>query len=153
MKMRFLWVGKTKDRRIAELEAEYLRRISHYHACDVAVARPAKGGSDAECLAREGEEIRKRVGPGAYSVALDPAGDMMDTALFARWIGSLGDGRAREIAFIVGGHLGIDQTVLASVHRRLSLSKLTFTHEFCRVLLLEQIYRACTILNGIPYHK
>ncbi|MEW6368969.1 MAG: 23S rRNA (pseudouridine(1915)-N(3))-methyltransferase RlmH [Acidobacteriota bacterium] len=153
MRMRFVWVGKTKDRRIAELESEYLRRISHYYACDVAVARPARGGSAAECLAKEGDEINKRVGPGAYTVLLDSGGDMMDTAGFARWIGSLGDGRTREVVFVVGGHLGIDPRLLASARRSLSLSKMTFTHELCRVLLLEQIYRACTILNGIPYHK
>ena len=153
MKMRFVWVGKTRDHRIKDLEGDYLSRVQHYFDCDVALARPSQSGSDAERLTREGEEIRAKLRPSTYTIALDPAGTELDSSDFARMLGTLVDRSAREITFIVGGPLGIDRALLQSVDRRLSLSRMTFPHELCRVLLLEQVYRACSMRSGAPYHK
>jgi len=153
MKLRFVWVGKTRDVRLRALEDEYLSRIQHHYPSEVAIAKAAHDGSDAERLAREGAEIRSKIRPGSYTIALDPAGIQIDSVEFARMMSQLASGSTRDVTFVVGGHLGMERGFLTSVNRRLALSKMTLPHELCRVLLLEQTYRACTLKNGTPYHR
>ncbi|MBI2836739.1 MAG: 23S rRNA (pseudouridine(1915)-N(3))-methyltransferase RlmH [Acidobacteria bacterium] len=153
MKIKFVWVGKTRDERVRLLEADYLQRVGHYHRCEVAVARAAHDGSDGRRLEDEGREIASKVARGSYTIALHQSGAEMDSIEFARVLGMLEGGSRKEIVFIIGGHLGIDRRVLDKADRRLSLSRMTFPHELCRVLLLEQVYRACSIQSGTPYHK
>lgn len=153
MKITFLWVGKTRDARIRELEQEYMKRVSHYYTCDVTVSKPAEVGADSERIRREGSEIRAKLSKGAYTVALDPAGRELDSPGFSRFLSGMSDSARREVTFVIGGHLGLDPELLEGVDMRLALSRMTFPHELCRVMLLEQVYRACSIRSGTPYHK
>lgn len=153
MRIKFVWVGRTRGGSLCELESDYLRRLRHFHPCEVAVAKPCSDGPDSERLVREGREIDSKMKDATYTIALDRAGAQMDSCEFSRFMRRLLDASQREVAFIIGGQLGIDQRVLHSVDHRLSLSKMTFPHELCRVILLEQVYRACSIQSGAPYHK
>ncbi len=151
--MKFIWVGKTRDSRVRELESDYLARVLHYYFCEVSIAKPSHDGSNSDRLTREAIEIRTRLKPGCYTIALDSHGTRMDSIAFSRFLGSLADTAVKDVTFIIGGHLGIEAPLLKSINRILSLSQMTFPHELCRVLLLEQVYRACSLINGTPYHK
>ncbi|RJR44918.1 MAG: 23S rRNA (pseudouridine(1915)-N(3))-methyltransferase RlmH, partial [Deltaproteobacteria bacterium] len=101
--------------------------------------------------AREGERLRAAIPPKSYVVALDPRGKELDTGEFAAWLTNREED-ARPLAFLIGGHLGLDPATLNQAHERLALSRLTLTHELSRLILLEQLYRALTIKSGHPYH-
>jgi len=83
--------------------------------------------------------------------ALDPRGKEFTTEEFAAWLAQREE-EARPLTFLLGGHLGLDEATLAAAHARLALSRLTLNHELARLVLLEQLYRAKTILTGHPYH-
>ncbi len=101
---------------------------------------------------REGERLLKQIGPQTLLVVLDEQGRQMDSVSFARLIEQHRDGGRAEIAFAIGGAYGFSDQVRQRAAAVLSLSKMTFTHQMIRPFLLEQLYRACTILNNEPYH-
>jgi len=103
-------------------------------------------------MAREGEQLLAAVPRGARVIVLDPGGKSMSSPDLAAWLQVQLETHGHPV-FLIGGPLGFDPAVTAAAHDRLSLSPLTFTHEIARTLLLEQLYRAFTILHGEPYHK
>jgi 23S rRNA (pseudouridine1915-N3)-methyltransferase len=118
-----------------------------------ACGRKKKGRtSPAELIkTREGERLRGQIPPKSYVVALDPRGKEFSTEEFAAWLARREED-GRPLAFVIGGHLGLDEATLALAHEKLALSRLTLTHELSRLVLLEQLYRAKAILRGHPYH-
>ncbi|MDR1726354.1 MAG: 23S rRNA (pseudouridine(1915)-N(3))-methyltransferase RlmH [Acidobacteriota bacterium] len=158
MKLKILWVGKTKSAPIKALTEEYLARIRRFTPCDTQEVRDlAKAQSlrPADLVAAEGEEISRHLqkSPASRLVALDEGGRQFPSEGFARWLGRERDSGAREIAFVIGGAEGLSRSISTKAHLVLSLGEMTWTHEMCRALLLEQIYRALCILHKIPYHK
>ena len=159
MQIRIIAVGKIKESFLQEGIAEYCKRLRPYVKLQInEVAeekRPASASPAAESAAmeKEAQRILAAVPEGAYVVALDVQGRSMSSVELAETL------RARElagrgtVAFIIGGDLGLAPAVLMRCHDRLSLSKMTFTHPLARLLLLEQVYRACRITSGEPYHK
>ncbi len=149
-----LMVGKTREGFIQEGVNFYARRLRPFVRLTLKSVREEKEKKNlsAEVIkAREGERLRGQIPPKAYSVALDPRGKEYTTEAFAAWLAQREeDGRA--LAFLIGGHLGLDEATLAQAHEKLALSRLTLTHELSRLVLLEQLYRAKTILIGHPYH-
>jgi 23S rRNA (pseudouridine1915-N3)-methyltransferase len=110
------------------------------------------GGLSPEMLkAREGDRLLAQIPPKSYLVALDPQGKEFTTEEFAAWFGRLEE-QSRPLTFLIGGHWGLSDAVLAAAEERLALSRLTLTHELARLILLEQLYRALTIRMGHPYH-
>jgi 23S rRNA (pseudouridine1915-N3)-methyltransferase len=101
----------------------------------------------------EGEELARYVPENGRLVALDEAGSQFTSRDFARWFESEHNTGARVITFVIGGPDGLSRTISNRANLVLSLGKMTWTHEMCRVLLLEQIYRALCIMRNIPYHK
>jgi 23S rRNA (pseudouridine1915-N3)-methyltransferase len=101
---------------------------------------------------REGRRLRDRIPSAAAIVACDPGGVLLTSAQFAQWSQEWRE-RAQDVAFCIGGAHGLSDAVLSAAVLRLSLSKLTFPHELARLVLVEQLYRAGTILRGEPYHK
>ena len=117
---------------------------------DQSKARSLKGS---ELVTAEGNEFLRLLPPRGRVVILDESGIQFSSADFARWLeGEINRG-TKEIAFVIGGPEGVDSALFKRANLRLSLSKMTWTHEMCRGLILEQIYRAYCILRGIPYHK
>ncbi len=142
--IRVLAVGKLKDRRLADLAADYLRRMQPLTRLEVVELKD----QDPE---REAKQLLDRLGPpGGHElvVALDERGEARDSRGIAELLGNHG-----SIAFLIGGADGLTGTVRARADVVLRLSRLTFTHEWARTLLLEQVYRGLTILRGMPYHR
>lgn len=159
MHIRIIAVGKIKERFLQDGISEYEKRLRPYAKVQIIEVpeekRPASATPPLErgAMAKEGERILSAIPVGSYVVALDINGeDWSSTALaeaLSRWelTGN------NQIAFIIGGDLGLAPAVLSRSNLRLSLSRMTFTHPMARFLLVEQIYRAFRILRGEPYHK
>ncbi|MBR1593647.1 MAG: 23S rRNA (pseudouridine(1915)-N(3))-methyltransferase RlmH [Alloprevotella sp.] len=155
MKIAFLTVGKTTDARIAALVADYAARIAHYAPFEMLCVPDLKGArslSAEEQKAREGEGIRKLLREGDHVVLLDERGQEPRSVEFAAWLEKKFRQAPRRLVFIVGGPYGFSQDVYARAAERLSLSRLTFSHQMVRLFFTEQLYRAFTILRGEPYH-
>jgi len=156
MKLRLLLVGKPRDRQTAVLHDAYAARIERlgvgYETVWVPEV-PAEGRfSKAHALEREAGQIRERLGGKGEgsSIALDRRGRLLDSRQLARKLERWAVPRA---TFILGGPLGLHDSVLERADAVWSLSPLTFPHELARVVVSEQLYRALTILRGLPYHK
>lgn len=150
-----LAVGKTRSPFIQAGIDHYLRRLQRYYPASLVTVReekPCPGLTPAQILAREGERLLARLPRPAQIITLEVAGRQYSSPELAQWLQQRLQAGGQPLVFIVGGHLGLAPEVLALAHHRLSLSRLTFPHELCRLMLLEQLYRAATILAGHPYH-
>jgi len=156
MHIKFLWVGKTKNSSIKSLLSDYLERIRHLAPCEIIETRDLSKRRSlraAELVAGEGEELARYIPEFGRLVALDEAGTQFASSDFARWLESEQNGGTRAITFVIGGPEGLSRVISGRAHIVLSMGKMTWTHEMCRVLLLEQVYRALCIMRKIPYHK
>jgi len=150
MKFRFVWVGKTKEPNLLTLQNEYFSRLSRFVRTEVTEVR--EGRTD-DRPREEGEAILQALAPGSFAVALDAEGKQMTSYQLAAEIEKWMNSSKRDVVFIIGGAEGLSSAVAERADIRLSLSFLTFTHEMVRVFLLEQLYRAFTIIRGYPYQK
>ncbi len=148
--MLLILVGKTKEGFISDGIGKYLGLLRRQTKIEV---REIKGSSKAgpDALKDEGRAILERVAPHDYFVALHERGENPGSVEFAGKLAPLME-RGRNMVFAVGGPFGLSDDVLARADWQLSLSRLTFTHEMARLILLEQIYRAFTIIQGRTYH-
>ena len=156
MRIKICWVGKTQNAPIRSLAEDYLARLGHLtpiKIVEVADLSKRRGFRGAALSAAEGAEIMRALPSDCTTVVLDERGTEFSSREFARWFEAAQVQGTRELTFILGGPEGIDGAVAKQSHFRLSLGKMTWTHEMARVLLLEQIYRALCILGNIPYHK
>ena len=143
MKIRLLMLGKTRREGIRGLFDDYVTRIRHFTDVEINELRDSSPSS-----------LRKsKFEAGAIVVLIDAAGKQFTSQQFARWLGDLRDRGTREIVFLCGGAEGFPDELRAKAKQKLSLSTLTMPHEFARVVLAEQIYRAFAILAGHPYPK
>ena len=147
-------VGKIKNRAWLVAQDDYVKRLGHYTTLDLIEVRDVVGRSipDDVAMAKEGEQLLQAVADSQRLIALTPTGKLRSSPSLATWLQKRVVDYGR-IAFLIGGPLGFSDDVLAACHEEISLSPLTFTHELARILLLEQLYRACTILAGEQYHK
>ena len=156
MQILLLAVGKCRKPYLRDGVSDYIDRIRRYASLEHIEVKeePTPGrGAASNGLCKEGERILRRVPRNATIVALDPAGESCSSDGLARRILRIGlDGTGR-IAFVVGGPSGLSARVIRRADWRLSLSSFTFPHEIARLVLLEQIYRAFTIMRGEPYHR
>jgi len=147
-------VGKMKTKHWLAAQNDYTKRIGRYGKFELNEVKDfvGRGLPDDVAMVREGEALLKKASAAERIVLLTPLGKQMPSEKLAKfWHRELMEyGR---VAFLIGGPLGFSPDVHKAAHHELSLSPLTFTHEMARVLLLEQLYRACTILNKEPYHK
>jgi len=156
MHIKFLWVGKTKDSAIRSLISDYQGRIQRLIPCEVIEARDVSRRRSiraAERMAAEAEELARHLPDSGRLIALEETGTQFTSPGFARRLQSEQNTGARVITFVIGGPDGLDPVISKRAHLVLSLGKMTWTHEMCRVLLLEQTYRALCIMRNIPYHK
>ncbi len=150
MKFRFVWVGKTKDPSYRTLQENYLGRLSHFVKTEVVEVRDAASGETKEI---EGNRILEKLNHSSFVCLLDVPGQQVSSHELAAKVESWQNSGVKEISFVIGGADGISPRVAAKANYTLSLSFLTFTHEMARVVLLEQLYRAFTIIKGYPYQK
>ncbi len=130
--------------------AEFARRLGRYATVEVVEVKDARGRSPRECAEQEGARLLDKID--ASAILLDEHGRERTSEQLAHWIQKKTDEGQRELTFVVGGAWGLSDAVLERCPQRLRLSSMTLTHEMTRMLLLEQLYRACTILRGAPYH-
>lgn len=154
MRLRLIWVGKTRNEHLRVLSEDYLKRLSRFARCEIVEVRESASADARICLEEEGKRIMGALASDALAVLLDVEGQASWSSpeLAARmeeWQGR----SLKEVAFVVGGHLGVPAEVRKRADVRWSLSRLTLTHEMARVVLVEQLYRAFTILRGLPYQK
>ncbi len=150
MKFRLVWVGKTKDKNWRALQEEYLARLSHFVKFEIAEVKDGTANQNREI---EGERILENVNQSTFVCLLDVSGRSLSSHELAREIEKWQNRGFKEVAFVIGGAQGVSDAVARRADLGLSLSILTFTHEMARVVLLEQLYRAYTIIKGFPYQK
>ena len=148
MKLRVLWVGKTKNPQIAKLCAEYASRIEHFLPLNIVEVKEPKGGMRAEA-----EKIESALGDSDRVVVLDPKGKVWTSEQLAKFIQQHMTSDSRRLTFVIGGYEGLADSVRSRADVQWSLSPLTFTHDLTRVLLLEQLYRALSIIHNLPYSR
>lgn len=159
MRLTIIAVGKLKEDYLKQAEAEYKRRLSRFTAVNIIELddeRAPEKLSDKQreaALKREGERILKCVNQKDYVVALAIEGESVTSMELAPSLEDWANIGGASVTFIIGGSLGLSDEVLARAQKKLSLSKMTFTHQLSRIILLEQLYRAYKIINNEPYHK
>ncbi len=153
MKIQILQVAKTKEAAVAELEAEYEKRLQAFAKLESTTLQPSKRDEREQVQAEERDAFIAKLDRDVRIIALDERGKQLTTEEFAELIRKERDHGTGKIQFLIGGSHGLHPDVLAAAHEKISLSKMTFTHEMVRVFLKEQIYRAFTILAGKKYHK
>jgi len=157
MKITIIQVSKTKTAYLQSAENEYLKRLGPYAKIETVTVKSCAGvdsGLAARQIAKkkEAEEILKAVPRDSFVIALDETGRQYSSPEFAEIIKKNRDFGGGDITFITGGSYGLDASVLEKAGLKLSFGKFTYTHEIIRTLLLEQIYRAFTIIAGKVYH-
>ncbi len=156
MNVKILWVGKTKNSPIRSLTEDYLGRVRRMVSVEIVEIRDrakARNLGKNERVAAEDAEILRRLTGQDRVIVLDESGNQLSSAEFAGWFGDEQNRGTKQVAFVIGGPEGTGRAVSGRADLKLSLGMMTWTHEMCRVLLLEQIYRACCILRNIPYHR
>lgn len=158
MKITIVAIGKIKEKYLTAGIQEFIKRLTPYCKLDIlelAEERMPDNPSPAEktqALTREGERLLKAVRAGTYLIVLDVAGQALSSEQLAAKFDSLGLSGQSDITFIIGGAFGLSTEVVAAAKERLSFSKMTFTHQMIRLLLVEQVYRAFKISRGENYH-
>ncbi|MCZ0862900.1 23S rRNA (pseudouridine(1915)-N(3))-methyltransferase RlmH [Methanocorpusculum vombati] len=158
MQIQVLCVGRIKDSYLNEGIAEFAKRLRPYttvfvtELAEVKVPESASPSAEMQVKEREGEKILAGVKPGFLTIALDPRAPLIASEEIAAQLGEA-ELSGKNICFIIGGPLGLGPAVLAAADRKVSFSRLTFTHTMIRLILFEQIYRGFRILRGEPYHK
>ncbi len=156
MRITVVWVGKTRSAFLAEGIEHYARQAGRYGPLETRAVKESPVTAKADprrILTEEGARLLAALPAGAHLVALDPGGQTLDSGGLAAYIGRRRDEGVKDLAFAIGGPLGLAGAVKEQARLVLSLSPMTLTHEMARLVLLEQIYRAETILRGEPYHK
>jgi 23S rRNA (pseudouridine1915-N3)-methyltransferase len=153
VRLRVIWTGKTKDAHLRALMDDYLKRLSHFVKCEISEFRESPGSGKTLGIDKDSKRISDGLRQGAVNVLLDPEGAEWSSEQLAKEIQRWQDSGTKEVTFIVGGPNGVSTELSARASKRWSLSRLTLTHEMARVVLLEQLYRAYTIIHGLPYQK
>ena len=154
MKTLLILVGKTTDKHFQAGISDYAERISHYMPFDIVTIpelRNTKSLSEDQQKTAEGELILKQIQVSDTVVLLDEHGKEQRSVDFARWL-SQKQQTARRLVLVIGGPYGFSPEVYARANEKLSLSQMTFSHQMVRLIFTEQLYRACTIIKGEPYH-
>ena len=146
MKIKVAWIGKTKEPAIASLTDEYLKRISRYAQVEGILLRDEAG-----LLAKFGTDSKS--GSKSTLVLMDSRGKELTSEQFAKFLGDYQERNPLPLVFAVGGADGFAAETKSAAANLISFGKMTMAHELARVVLLEQIYRAFTILKGHPYHS
>jgi 23S rRNA (pseudouridine1915-N3)-methyltransferase len=155
MRLVAICMGKTRERFVQEGIAKYLRYLKPYTDVEIKELKEEKI-QDLRAAPlirkREAEKIFKAATPGSYLAALDERGHEFTSHEFAHYLNGLIESGVREMTFVLGGAMGLDESVTERANKVIALSRWTLTHEMARLVLLEQLYRAFTIIKGKTYH-
>jgi 23S rRNA (pseudouridine1915-N3)-methyltransferase len=155
LKVKFICIGKTGKSFLEEGENEYLKRLKHYvqvERIEIPDLKNQKKLTFDQIKEQEGKEIISKLAPGDQLILLDERGDQFSSVQFSSFLQQKFNSGGKAIAFAVGGAYGFSQQVYSTATGKISLSKMTFSHQMVRMIFFEQLYRAMTILKGEPYH-
>lgn len=156
MKIKIIALGKIKEKFLKEGIDEFLKRLTPYATVEIVELSPIEIKDEnltAKILEQEGEKILAQIKPNSYVITMEINGVTFSSEKFSQKIEEIANQGYNEIVFVIGSSCGIAPTVSARADFKLSLSKMTFLHQFARLLLVEQIYRAFKIQKGETYHK
>lgn len=159
MNITIITVGKLKEKYLKDAIDEYSKRLSRYCKLDIIELPDEKTPDNASpreeevIKEKEGQNILSKIKDNMFVIAMDLGGKQLSSEEFSYYIDNLGVTGNSNIAFIIGGSLGISKAILNRANYKLCFSKMTFPHQLFRVMLLEQIYRSFRIIKGEPYHK
>ena len=159
MNITVITVGKIKEKYLRDAIEEYSKRLTRYCRLEVIEVPDEKTPDNASekqeimIKEKEGEAILRSIKDNMFAVALELKGNMLSSEELSSYIMHLGIRGESNIAFVIGGSLGLSKGVLERANYKLCFSKMTFPHQLFRVMLLEQIYRGFRIISGEPYHK
>jgi 23S rRNA (pseudouridine1915-N3)-methyltransferase len=155
MKITFITVGKTEDAYLKDGIEKYVKRLKHYtklEMVDIPELKNTKALTEDQQKAKEAELILKKVAPTDHLILLDENGMEFTSVQFANYINKRSVASSANLIFVVGGPYGFDQSVYQRANDKLSLSRMTFSHQMVRLFFVEQLYRAYSIIKGEPYH-
>ena len=154
MKTILILVGKTQSKIFKVGIDDYVNRIEHYMPFSITTIpelKNTKSLSEDQQKQKEGELILKEIQPSDTVVLLDEHGAEFRSVEYANWLKQK-QNTARRLIFIIGGPYGFSPDIYARANEKISLSRMTFSHQMVRLIFTEQLYRACTIIKGEPYH-
>ena len=154
MKVTLILVGKTTDKHFDAGINDYADRIKHYLPFEITIIpelKNTKSLSEEQQKEKEGEQILKLLTSSDTVVLLDEHGKEMRSLEYAQWLQKK-QATAKRLVFVIGGPYGFSPAVYSRADEKISLSKMTFSHQMVRLIFTEQLYRACTIIKGEPYH-
>ena len=155
MKISLITVGKTEDKYLIEGIDKYLKRLKHYIGftiIEIPELKNTKNLSEEQQKSKEAELLFKHINNTDHVVLLDDKGKEFSSTQFAEYLNKKMIGSTQHLVYIVGGPYGFDKTIYDRANDKLSLSRMTFSHQMVRLFFVEQVYRAYTILKGEPYH-
>lgn len=155
MTIKLLAIGKTDNKQLQTLIADYQKRLGHYIKFDFEIIpdlKKAKNLSAIQQKQKEGELILSRINPTDIMILLDENGKQMDSVVFSQYLQKHMNSGIKQLIFVIGGPYGFSEEVYNKAQGKLSLSKMTFSHQMIRLFIVEQLYRAFTILKNEPYH-
>ena len=156
MKIALLTVGKTTDKHFSAAIDDYRKRTKRYVPFSIEIIpdiKNTKSLSAEQQKEKEGECILRAIQPGDVVILLDEHGQEMRSVEFAAYLNlKMSNATGKRLLFVIGGPYGFSKSVYHAAHEKVSLSKMTFSHQMIRLLFIEQLYRALSILHGSPYH-
>ena len=156
MKIKIIALGKIKEKFLKDGIDEFLKRLTPYASVDIVELSPVEIKDEnliEKALAQEGEKILSIIKPDSYVITMEILGKQLSSEDFAQKINEITLSGVNELVFVIGSSCGISPIVSQRANFKLSISKMTFLHQFARLLLVEQIYRAFKILKNETYHK
>jgi len=155
MQIKLIAIGKTDDKQLLQLIEQYQKRLKHYIKFDLDIIpdiKNAKNLSEKQQKEKEGELILKKITPTDVLVLLDENGKQFTSVEFSSYLQKKMNAGIKQLVFVIGGPYGFSETIYQKAQGKISLSKMTFSHQMIRLFVVEQIYRGFTILKNEPYH-
>ncbi|MGB1268537.1 MAG: 23S rRNA (pseudouridine(1915)-N(3))-methyltransferase RlmH [Flavobacteriaceae bacterium] len=155
MQIKLIAIGKTDDKQLLQLIEQYQKRLKHYIKFDLDIIpdiKNVKNLSEKQQKEKEGDLILKKINSTDVLVLLDENGKQFSSVDFSTYLQKKMNAGIKQLVFVIGGPYGFSETVYQKAQGKISLSKMTFSHQMIRLFVVEQIYRGFTILKNEPYH-
>ncbi|MFD0962944.1 23S rRNA (pseudouridine(1915)-N(3))-methyltransferase RlmH [Pseudofulvibacter geojedonensis] len=155
MNIKLLAIGKTDDKQLSLLIEQYQKRLKHYVKFDLDIIpdiKNVKNLSEKQQKEKEGDLILKKISATDVLVLLDENGKQFNSIEYANYLQKKMNSGIKQLVFVIGGPYGFSEAVYKKAQGKVSLSKMTFSHQMIRLFIVEQVYRAFTILKNEPYH-
>lgn len=153
MKIKLYVIGKTNFGFVEEGLKEYIKRLTRYVSFEIITLKEGKSKNSNEVKSIEAKNILDKINENDFLILLDNNGQEFNSLTFANYLNKKQDSGINNLVFLIGGAYGFDESIYKVAKDKISLSKMTFSHQIIRLIFIEQLYRAYTILNNHPYHN